>query len=138
MEGCIGLPLILTPGSVPGLNLRKPSNESGIFQSLGTINFVFFTKRQSQKGGMAQCHPPFLNTLLLRKYFGIVHSDCNHCMLFFDNKMCKNQGCGSGIFANSFRFHTYRFRFQRFQKNSPTRFFQLAESCWSNFSKRFF
>ena len=26
----------------PGHKLRKPSKESGIFQSLGTINFVFF------------------------------------------------------------------------------------------------
>ena len=28
-----------------------PSNEPGIFQSLGNINFVFSTKRQSQKEG---------------------------------------------------------------------------------------
>ena len=27
-------------------------------------------------------------------------------------EMSLPQGCGSDIFANSFRFHTYRFRFQ--------------------------
>ena len=56
--GCI--PLILNP--VPGHNLRKPSKECGVFQSLGTINFVlFFIKKQSQKGGggMAQCPPEY-------------------------------------------------------------------------------
>ena len=54
MGGCI--PLILTLGLATGHKLQKPSKESGIFQSLGTISFVlFFTKRQSQKGGrMAQ------------------------------------------------------------------------------------
>ena len=49
-------------GFAPDHNLQKPSTESGIFQSLGTIrpNFVFFTKMPSQKGGrgMAQCPPP--------------------------------------------------------------------------------
>ena len=30
------------PGSAPGHKLQKPSKESGIFQSLGTINFVLF------------------------------------------------------------------------------------------------
>ena len=50
-------------GSAPGNKLRKPSKESGIFQSLGTINFVLFAKRLSQKGRvMAQW--PFLHTLL--------------------------------------------------------------------------
>ena len=34
------------PGSNLGHKLQKPSKESGIFQSLGTINFVLFTKRQ--------------------------------------------------------------------------------------------
>ena len=29
-------------GSAPGHKLPKPSKESGIFQSLGTINFVLF------------------------------------------------------------------------------------------------
>ena len=31
-----------TPGSIPGHKLRKPSKESGIFQSLGTIIIVLF------------------------------------------------------------------------------------------------
>ena len=35
-------PLILPPRSAPGHKLQKPSKESGIFQSLGTINFVLF------------------------------------------------------------------------------------------------
>ena len=30
------------PGSAPGHKLQKPSKESGIFQSLGTINFVLY------------------------------------------------------------------------------------------------
>ena len=30
------------PGSAPGRKLQKPSKESGIFQSLGTISFVLF------------------------------------------------------------------------------------------------
>ena len=50
--GCI--PLILPPGSAPGHELQRPSKESGIFQSRGTINFVFFTERRSRKGGIAQ------------------------------------------------------------------------------------
>ena len=52
------------PRSAPGHKLRKPSKESGIFQSLGTINFVLFIKRRSRKGD----HGPMalsLNTLLL-------------------------------------------------------------------------
>ena len=43
--------LILPPPPPPGHTLQKPSKESGIFQSLDTINSVLFTKRQSQKGG---------------------------------------------------------------------------------------
>ena len=31
-----------TPRSAPGHKLQQPSKESGIFQSLGTINFVLF------------------------------------------------------------------------------------------------
>ena len=38
------------PGPAPGHKLQKLSKESGIFQSLGTISFVIFTKKQSQKG----------------------------------------------------------------------------------------
>ena len=30
------------PGSTPGHKLQKPSKQCGIFQSLGTINFVLF------------------------------------------------------------------------------------------------
>ena len=30
------------PGSAPGHELQKPSKESGIFQSLGTISFFCF------------------------------------------------------------------------------------------------
>ena len=35
-------PLSYPPGSAPGLKLNKPSKECGIFQSLGTMNFVLF------------------------------------------------------------------------------------------------
>ena len=37
----------------PGHKLQKPSS---VFQSLGKISFVFFTKRQSQKGTMPLKH----------------------------------------------------------------------------------
>ena len=60
--GCIAL--ILPPGSAPGHELQKPSKESGIFLSRGTINFVFFTKRWSRKGGGGHGPIPPLNTLL--------------------------------------------------------------------------
>ena len=64
--------LILLPESASGNKLRKPSKESGIFQSLGTINLVLFTKWLSQKGGgMAQSPLP-LNTLLVRSNNSIV------------------------------------------------------------------
>ena len=49
------MPLILAPGH----KLQKPSKESGLFQSLGTINFVFFfTKRRSQKRWGARHNAP--------------------------------------------------------------------------------
>ena len=43
-------------GSAPGHKLQKPSKESGMFQSLGTISFVLFLlKGRVKKGGsMAQ------------------------------------------------------------------------------------
>ena len=49
------------PGSVPRLKLWKQSKESGIFQSLGTISFVFFllTGIVKREGGMAQCPPKY-------------------------------------------------------------------------------
>ena len=37
-------------GFAPGHKLQKPSKESGIFQSLGTISIVPSTKRQIQNG----------------------------------------------------------------------------------------
>ena len=53
------LSLVLLPYlSASGHKVQKPSKESGIFQSLGTINFVPFTKRQSQKGGGHGPMPP--------------------------------------------------------------------------------
>ena len=43
-------------GLSPGHKLQKPSEESDVFQSLGTISIVLFTKKQSQKGrDMTQC-----------------------------------------------------------------------------------
>ena len=41
------------PVSATGHKLQKSSKESGIFQSLGTVNFVLFTKGQNQMGGGA-------------------------------------------------------------------------------------
>ena len=49
---------ILPPGSAPGHKLQKPSKESSIFHSLGTLILFFFTKKQSQKGGMTQYSSP--------------------------------------------------------------------------------
>ena len=40
----------IPPVSASGHKLQKPSKESGIFQSLGTIKFVLFAKRQNQRG----------------------------------------------------------------------------------------
>ena len=46
-------------GSAPGHKPQKPSKESGMFLSHGTIVLFFFTKRQSQNEGvMAQWLPP--------------------------------------------------------------------------------
>ena len=47
-----------SPHSIPlyphqGHKLQKLTKKSGVFQSLGTINFVLFTKMLSQKGGMS-------------------------------------------------------------------------------------
>ena len=52
--------LILPSASAPGHKLQKPSKESGIFQSLGTISFALFyySRRQSQKGGTRHNAPP--------------------------------------------------------------------------------
>ena len=35
-------PSFYPPESAPGIKLQKPSKESGIFQSFGTITFVLF------------------------------------------------------------------------------------------------
>ena len=52
-----------TPGSVPGRKLQKPSKESGILQSLGTVNFVLFYKKAQSKredyGPMPPCPPKY-------------------------------------------------------------------------------
>ena len=55
-------PLSYSPVCAAGHKLQKPSKESGIFQSLGTISSVLFTKRQIEKGGPWPNAP--LNTLL--------------------------------------------------------------------------
>ena len=56
-------------GFAPNLKLQKPSKESGIFQSLGTISIVLFTKRQSQKGGGGHgTMASSVNTLLRAKF----------------------------------------------------------------------
>ena len=50
------MPLILAPGH----KLQKPSKESGLFQSLGTINFVLFLLKGGVKrgGGQGTMPPP--------------------------------------------------------------------------------
>ena len=50
----------------PGHKLQKPSKESGLFQSLGTINFFFFTKRRSQKRWGVRHNVPLNTPLSLR------------------------------------------------------------------------
>ena len=48
----IPVPFIRPPtGSAPGHKLRKPSKESGMFESLGTISFVLFYQKAETKGG---------------------------------------------------------------------------------------
>ena len=44
------------PGSAPGHKLQKPSIESGMFQSLGTISFVLFYQKTESKRGRQ--YPP--------------------------------------------------------------------------------
>ena len=48
-----------TPLDSTEVKLQKPPKESGLFQSLGTVSIVLFSKRLSPKsvGGMAQCPP---------------------------------------------------------------------------------
>ena len=55
-------------GFAPNHKLQKPSKESGIFQSLGTISIILFTKKLSQKGGGHGTMAPLLNTLLRAKF----------------------------------------------------------------------
>ena len=52
-------------GSVPGHKLQKPSKESGMFQSLGTISFALFLLKGGVKKGEAWHNGPPLNTLLV-------------------------------------------------------------------------
>ena len=50
--------LILPPGSAPGPELQKSSKESGIFQIVGIISFVFFLlKGRVKKGGHGTMSP---------------------------------------------------------------------------------
>ena len=59
------LPLILTLGLATGHKLQKPSKESGMFQSLGTISFVLFLLKGRVKKGEGWHNGPPLNTLLV-------------------------------------------------------------------------
>ena len=64
--GRMHLPHPTPSGFAPGHKLQKPSKESGIFQSLGTITFVLFLlKGRVKKGGGHGTMPPTLNTLLV-------------------------------------------------------------------------
>ena len=53
-------------GSAPGHKLQKPSKESGMFQSLGTICSVFFFYCKTESKGWGAWHNAPLNTLLPR------------------------------------------------------------------------
>ena len=54
------MPLMLTLGLATGHKLQKPSKESGMFQSLGTISFVLFLlKGRVKKGEGWHNGPPF-------------------------------------------------------------------------------
>ena len=57
-----GIPLISYPTrSAPGHKLQKPLKESGIFQSLGTINFVnFLLKGKVKRRGEDGTTPPLI------------------------------------------------------------------------------
>ena len=55
----IAYPLFYPPGSAPGPKLQKPSKESGIFQSLGTITCSFLLKGRVKRGAIAQCSPKY-------------------------------------------------------------------------------
>ena len=50
-----------TPLDPPlAISMQKPSKEYGIFQLLGTINFVLvYKKTKSKGGGEAQCPPKY-------------------------------------------------------------------------------
>ena len=51
------------PGSAPGHKLQKPSNESGIFQYLRTINFVLiYQKAKSKRGGGHGTMPHYIRS----------------------------------------------------------------------------
>ena len=50
--------LILPSESAHGHKLQKPSRECGIFQSLGTINFVLFYQKTESKRGSHGPMPP--------------------------------------------------------------------------------
>ena len=51
----------------PGYKLQKPSKESGIFQSLGTINFVFLLKGRVKMKGHLTMHPKYASGYTLFK-----------------------------------------------------------------------
>ena len=48
-----------TPRSAPGHKQQKPSKESGIFLSFGTIFVLFYEKSESKGGTVAQCPPKY-------------------------------------------------------------------------------
>ena len=51
----------------PGYKLQKLSKESGIFQSLGTINFVFLLKGRVKMRGHLTMHPKYASGYSLFK-----------------------------------------------------------------------
>ena len=87
------------PVSAPGHKLQKPSKESGIFHSLGTINFVLFTKRQNQRGGghgpIAHRHISDVTNTQLGRINDTVHQRQNWQVLLAPPEVFSNtpKGC---------------------------------------------
>ena len=120
MGGCA--PHILPPGSIPGHKLQKQSKECGVFQSLGTINFVlFFTKKQNQRGGRAWNNAPF------RKYAPAMKSRKGLLVLMMSYKKIKGLRLDS---QKEFTFLQVRAgRIKRSRGPDPARGPYVAHTC---------
>ena len=70
-------------GSAPGHKLQKPSKESGIFQSLGTINFVLCYQKGESKRRAWSNAPHLLNTLLVLSTHNRKCANKMHCIFLY-------------------------------------------------------